>query len=300
MHWRSQLYYWRFFKSRRYQVRYHVTHASAKEPADRLILPYPQPTENQTIIDLKFTSDGTIERHEQFIACQQASYATISCSVTVTPRRLQLPTNVTAAEYHARFDYESYCQPDAFIQSNHPVIRERAQSILANETNLMRLSEQLYEHTITQLRYGQPIAGLYPTTTALTQECVDCGGFATYLGALLRACQIPCRLVAGFWAGQRLNGMHAWLEFMLPDGRWVALDPSTDHLRRLKRTRRMAGYNMVGSDRIVMSIGSDHHLHLKNTLSTGLDIHVGMLQTPLVVHVNGAYEYLPDYSFTTL
>lgn len=295
MSWQSRLYDWRFRKTKRYHLEYGVTLAQPLTEHERLLLPYPPTTTYQTVYNLDYRGAGEIEQHDRFILLHSATTARISCDVTVQPRRVTIPAAIQCADYRARPDSEYYCQPDHFVHSQDPRIQAIAQSVLESEqNNLARAAEQLYEHTLTTLHYGNPIADLYTTDQALSRACVDCGGFSTYLAALLRACQIPCRMIAGFWAGQRHNDIHAWLEYLLPTGVWVALDPSVDYLRRHGRTHKVAGYNFVGSDRIVLSVGSDHHLHI-----AGQDIHVGILQTPLLVRADGSHAYISNYQFIT-
>lgn len=293
MSWRSHLYSWRFRKPKRYQITYTVQLPQTSSQGF-LVLPYPQTTLYQTVTDIQYHTDGKAEQRDHYIVFQGCSQVTLTGQITVTPRHLLLPEQCVKADYQAPFDGEFYCQPDRYIQSQHPQIQALAREIVGDETNLMIVVKKLYEYTIEHLQYGNAIAGLYTTTQALTESCVDCGGFATYLAALLRASHIPCRLIAGFWAGQDRNEMHAWLEYLLPDGQWVVLDPSVDYLQRHGRSSKVAGYNNVGSDRIVISVGSDHHLHIHNH-----DIHIGMLQTPVFIQSDGTFTYVDSYKLVS-
>lgn len=147
---------------------------------------------------------------------------------------------------------------------------------------------QCYDQTITNLQYGAPIPGLYTLEDVTRLPAVDCGGFSVYLISLLAAAKIPARLVAGFWAGYTHNTMHAWVEAQLPDGRWLPLDPSTDWLRQRRRTKKLGGFGQVGSDRIVISLGSDHVIHYQQQTYA-----VGMLQLPMLLAADGTFSYLP-------
>ncbi|MDO8559575.1 MAG: transglutaminase domain-containing protein [bacterium] len=135
-----------------------------------------------------------------------------------------------------------------------------------------------YAYVITHLRYGEPISGLYRASEALRLPQVDCGGFATLLGALLLARGIPVRLVVGFWAGYAEAGMHAWLECDNGSGAWAALDPSVEQLYRNGRTWKSGRKFFVGSDRVVVSLGADLEFSL-----AGQKVSAPLLQHPLVV-----------------
>lgn len=150
-----------------------------------------------------------------------------------------------------------------------------------------------YDETIATLHYGAPIPGLYTLADAQRLPEVDCGGFSVYLLALLAAANVKARLVAGFWAGYTNNTMHAWAEANLPDGTWLPLDASTDWLRQHHRTKKIGGYGEIGSDRIVMSVGSNHVIHDHHR-----DYRVGMLQWPMLLLANGQFKYLD--SVTTI
>ncbi len=148
--------------------------------------------------------------------------------------------------------------------------------------------QECYNQTIARLRYGSPIPGLYSLKDVLRLPEVDCGGFSVYLISLLTAAKVEARLVAGFWAGYPQNSMHAWVEAHLPDGSWLPLDPSTDWLRQRRRTKKMGGYGELGSDRIVISVGSDHVIQHQQQTYT-----VGMLQLPMILAPDETFSYLP-------
>lgn len=168
------------------------------------------------------------------------------------------------------------------LQSNRFVkitstIAELAKRIIGDESNLKTILNRLNEYTVNHLVYGRPIEGLYTVDDALTNPCVDCGGFDTLLASLCLAIGIPTRIVAGFWAGYKQNGMHAWLEIFLPDGTWLPADPSIEHLRALGKTAKTGGLGVVGSDRIVFSQGCDIPVAIHDRIEK-----VDILQHPTV------------------
>jgi len=82
---------------------------------------------------------------------------------------------------------------------------------------------------------------------------------------------------SGFWLGYEKNGMHAWLEVQLPDGRWLPADPSVEALRKAGRIKKSGGLGFVGSDRAVFSYGCD--IQLDNQFGYAVDI----LQVPFIL-----------------
>ena len=157
------------------------------------------------------------------------------------------------------------------------------------EQPTLRTLEVLYNQTLDYLTYGNPIPGLYSTIDALRLGCVDCGGFSTYLGALAQACGIPSRLVSGFWVGYHHNEMHAWVESLLPDGTWWPMDASVDWMRRRGRSRKHGGFGHIGSDRVVISVGTNHQLRYQ-----GREYNVGMLQLPMLLNDNHSATHQQD------
>ena len=284
-----------FLKPRTYHLRYQV-HLSTTRTDGWLLLPYPTATDYQSVQNVQLNAAGTVTRHDFYYLIEQPTWAELDCDVTVEPRKINLTqaSNLKADQYIGHFDGEFYCQSDNWIQSDDPAIETLARQYKEKYNTVTDLIHALFNHTLETLRYGEPIAGLYTTQQALTLPCVDCGGFSTYLAALCRACQIPTRLISGFWAGHKHNDMHAWLECLLPDGQWLPLDPSVAWLRQAGRTYNLGGFNVVGSDRIVINTGSQHSIQLPNQR---LDL--GIIQTPLFIQANGKIEYLTNYQVQT-
>lgn len=265
---------------------------------DWLLLPYPINTTYQSIQEFSIKATGDVRRHDFFYAITQSTWAEWRCEATVQPRQVDVSAAVralTLSDYQGRFDGEFYCQPDRWVQSHHPIIQQRAHEFRNSTDLVLELIEKLFNHTLDVLNYGNPIQGLYTTQQALDNNCVDCGGYATYLAALCRACQIPTRLVSGFWAGHTHNDMHAWLECLLPDGQWLPLDPSVAWLRVRGRTNKLGGFNYLGSDRIVMNVGSHHEIH-----HAGQILPLGIIQTPLLINAVGHIDYLTSYQLRTV
>ncbi len=178
-----------------------------------------------------------------------------------------------------------YLAANDYINSTSKEIIELAQTIRGKETNVLTIVNKINEFVIGYLTYGNPITGIYSAHDALEKKTVDCGGFDTLFVSLCQAVQIPARVVSGFWAGYHFNDMHAWAQVMLPDGSWLGVDPSTEHLARSGRTRKSGKLGFLGSDRVAFSVGCD--LELK---AGGETFATDILQNPIIYPENNKLE----------
>lgn len=181
-----------------------------------------------------------------------------------------------------------------YIDPNHPVVKA-----LVGDPNQYFdkwfTAKKFNRHVIDNLRYGDPINGLYSTKDALTRDRVDCGGYATLLASLCIAANIPARILSGYWAGYPQNEMHAWLEVLPnPSDGWLPLDPSIEQLFSLGRTAKYARPGFVGSDRIVLSRGSYFMLDFH-----GIAIPASILQTPIIEPNRGVDSVITTTRFIT-
>ncbi|MEX0621735.1 MAG: transglutaminase-like domain-containing protein [Candidatus Woykebacteria bacterium] len=152
--------------------------------------------------------------------------------------------------------YQLYTKEDPYFNFGGSRVKDLAEKIIGKEKELAGITESLYSYVRDHFHYGSPIEGLYNSIEAMEKKQVDCGGFDSLLGALYRVVGVPARLISGFLAGYEGEHYHAWLEFMVPDGNWVPVDPSVENLRLSGRDFKPGGFGRVGNDRIVVSIGS--------------------------------------------
>lgn len=271
------------------------------------LLPSPLSTKYQ-----KLTSDisySPTNLSYQAAACEENTYYLIandlqnnsgsflisqSYTVSVEPRKIKISKGFSLGEYHAIDLPQQYLQSNQLINIQDDNIQQLVEPILQRYTAVMDITTALYELVLKTLTYGNPIRGLYSPQQALQKRCVDCGGFSSLLIALYRACGIPARLVAGYWAGYKNNDMHAWMEFMLPDGTWIPIDGSTDYLRRQQRTYKTGEFSFVGSDRIVYSTGLNHTVEIN-----GAELSLDILQTPISIDMDNKVLYSDSFSFAT-
>ncbi|MFA6171947.1 MAG: transglutaminase-like domain-containing protein [Patescibacteria group bacterium] len=174
-------------------------------------------------------------------------------------------------------NYKLYCRANNFIHPDGGRIKALAKKITGQEGDVIKILKAINGYVAGNLKYGRPIEGLYSDLNAIANPETDCGGFASLYTSLAIASGIPSRIVSGFWAGYENNAMHAWAESMLPDGTWLPVDPATEQLRKLGRTKKFGGFGKIGSDRMIMSKGCD----LSFTIGA-LNFRAGILQNPLI------------------
>jgi len=177
--------------------------------------------------------------------------------VSVKPRLIESISGNLADYEKEDEEYKLYAKSDAYFDFENERVFSLAKNLLGKEQAVGKIAKTFYEYVRDNLKYGNPIEGLYSSKDALDKDVVDCGGYDSLLGALYRSVGIPSRLVSGLLAGYPGEHMHAWLEFMAPNGTWVPVDPTNEHLRLAGRDFKPGGFGRVGNDRIVLSYGDD-------------------------------------------
>lgn len=198
-----------------------------------------------------------------------------TCAVDVHSRHENVPDDLTIDQYTSE---QRMLYAGGSIDSTNPALIAIAEMLKDPEGTIKASIENINDYVISSLTYGNPIDGLYTSQQAIDNDCVDCGGFDTLMIALLGAVGIPARLVSGFWLDGSKNDMHAWLEILLPDETWVVADPSIENLRKHKRTRKQGALGLAGSDRLVVSVGSDLEVAIADQRIT-----IPILQHPYVI-----------------
>jgi hypothetical protein len=119
----------------------------------------------------------------------------------------------------------SFLQPTAFLQSDHPSIRDHAAQILGAETDahraVLRLKNWVYNE-ITK----EPTVSIPNALQVLQTKKGDCNEHTVLFNALARAAGIPARTVVGLVYLRGAFYYHAWSEVWL--GKWISLDAVLD------------------------------------------------------------------------
>lgn len=298
-----------FLRTRRLQVHYDVKIANhgADHAHFTLVVPIPVNSESQLLLGKPmFRPDPSAIRTDEIfgnhyavwqgdvrpgeVASYQESYL-----IRVKPFRPRLVRQHIDGYRNLNAEtIRKYLAPNRYLQSEDESVIRLARELRGKETNVVKILKALNSHVIHRLAYGDPIPGLYSSHDALTRDVVDCGGFDTLLAALAMSLGIPSRIVSGFWAvSRKKNDMHAWLEFMLPDGTWVPADPSVEKLVREGRAKKSGKFGFVGSDRIALSVGCDIPVQW-GEMTERVDI----LQHPFVWSGQGTANLLTETTFS--
>ena len=117
--------------------------------------------------------------------------------------------------------FSSFLQPTAFLQSDHPLIRDHARQILGAETDAYRAILRLKDSVYNEIK-KQPTISIPNALEVLRTKKGDCNEHTVLFNALARAAGIPARTVVGMVYLRGAFYYHAWSEVWL--GKWVSLD----------------------------------------------------------------------------
>jgi Transglutaminase-like superfamily len=115
----------------------------------------------------------------------------------------------------------SFLQPTAFLQSDHPYIRDHAGQILGDETDAHRAVLRLKNWVYNEIK-KQPTISIPNALQVLQTKIGDCNEHTVLFNALARAAGIPARTVVGMVYLRGAFYYHAWSEVWL--GKWISLD----------------------------------------------------------------------------
>lgn len=116
---------------------------------------------------------------------------------------------------------QTFLQPTAFMQSDHPSIKTLAARIVGTETNAMKAAVKLKDWIYRELA-KEPTVSIPNALEVLQVKKGDCNEHTVLFNALARAAGIPAKTVVGVVYLRGAFYYHAWSEVWL--GRWVALD----------------------------------------------------------------------------
>jgi len=112
----------------------------------------------------------------------------------------------------------------AYIQTDAPAIRAKAQEILDGEVNAWRAAEKLCQWVHTAIRDKKMSGGFASSLTALESLSGDCTEHTVLFIALARAAGIPARICSGVVYSKDAFYYHFWPEVYV--GTWVQMDPT--------------------------------------------------------------------------
>ncbi len=112
----------------------------------------------------------------------------------------------------------------AYIQTDAPEIRAKAEEILDGEVNSWRAAEKLCEWVYTAITEKKMSGGFGSSLTALESRAGDCTEHTVLFIALARAAGIPARICSGITYAKDAFYYHFWPEVYV--GSWVQMDPT--------------------------------------------------------------------------
>ena len=127
-----------------------------------------------------------------------------------------------------------YLESDAFVQSDHPKIRNQANAITGDEEDPWQRSLRIHEWVFSRLE-KEPVVSIPSALEVLEQRRGDCNEHTVLFTALARAASLPTRIAIGIVWSDELEGFyyHAWPEIYLDDGLagrsgpgWIWMDPT--------------------------------------------------------------------------
>ncbi len=117
-----------------------------------------------------------------------------------------------------------FLSASAYIQTEAPAIRAKAQEILDGEANSWRAAEKLSQWVHTAITEKKMSGGFGTSLTALESRTGDCTEHTVLFIALARAAGIPARICSGVAYATDAFYYHFWPEVYV--GTWVQMDPT--------------------------------------------------------------------------
>ncbi len=116
----------------------------------------------------------------------------------------------------------------AFVQSDHPRLRETAARVLDGETDARNAAVLLRRWVYRNLE-KRAVASIPNALQVLEMGEGDCNEHAVLFAALARAAGLPSRVAAGVVYSEGVFLYHAWNEVWLGE-RWVSVDAAFDQM----------------------------------------------------------------------
>ena len=142
---------------------------------------------------------------------------------------------VAAPAFPADFGHEetlrAYLEPEAFIESDDPVLIAKALEITAGSKDSWEAACRLSGWVAQNIRYAIPGGGTARKTYDL--KAGECGAHAMLVAAFCRAVGIPARVVWGCMYAPNYGGVfgqHGWNEIYMGPAGWVPVDATASEI----------------------------------------------------------------------
>jgi len=121
-----------------------------------------------------------------------------------------------------------FLQPSRFVDTL-PQTWRLALDVLGDQQDTWQAALALMRFVHTHLKYESASTHVHThMQDVLAQRRGVCQDFAHVLLGLCRAVRIPARYVSGYLATEQASATHAWMEVLIPETVWRALDPTHD------------------------------------------------------------------------
>ncbi len=135
-------------------------------------------------------------------------------------------------------DWLPYLKDEPYISVNHSGIQDLARDLTVDSEGIYDKAQSIFDYVNTNMNYDDsPLFARKGSVSALYNLKGICTDFASLMVALLRASNIPARMVGGYlfdevaresgqqyWSGSEIA--HAWVEFYMPGFGWIPADPT--------------------------------------------------------------------------
>ena len=181
----------------------------------------PTPKAKNFEADVKLVSgnitDAIMSTSQQKLALNDAQSGRLS---------IQVPTVVAedCPDLPIQGAEDKFLGASAYIQTDAPAIRAKAEEVLDGEVNSWRAAEKLCEWVYTSITDKKMSGGFGSSLTVLETLSGDCTEHTVLFIALARAVGIPARICSGVVFAKDAFYYHFWPEVYV--GRWVQMDPS--------------------------------------------------------------------------
>jgi len=116
---------------------------------------------------------------------------------------------------------KAFLKPTPFIQSDHPKIRNLAESVMGSADTPLKKARKLFDWVHENIE-KRPVLSLPDAISTLENRMGDCNEHAVLFAALARAAGIPARVEAGLVYLKGRFYYHAWNLLYL--GKWITAD----------------------------------------------------------------------------
>jgi len=174
-----------------------------------------KPVDGKPFEDLKLDGGGQKSRETAEGIVLEVSFPRKFLNEAAEAKEENVPeVGVAAASFAVPTDcpYKECLSSGPYVQSDLPEIKQRARDIVANAKDYLEAARKCEKWVRQNLNLSMGKMSFAPASVILEKREGDCTEAGVLLASLLRAEEIPCRLVAGVVQVQGLIGFHMWAE----------------------------------------------------------------------------------------